>query len=422
MANNKDYPNILFISSNAFSTKNANGRVMEQLVHYLPDDNLSMIYFTGVDPDTKEGCTYLKITDREKLKYFFKKRNLGQFVKASNTKKQINKNSGGNGTHNGLSLLLREFVWKHGKWDRTNVDNLIKNKQPDIIFLNASRNIFVIDLALYVNKKFNLPIVLYTTEDEYFHHPSIFNLFNFIFYSKLRKEYKKLYKYVSETIVFHDGLKLLYDKEFNINSIVIHMSTTIDDKAVQKNKNVFTYAGNIDRGRDKTLLYIANGLKQISNDYKLRIISPSTKHINKKLLKMDNVILTNFMPYKEFLAAINSSPIVFNIESFRKKDKELIRSTFSCKTADLLASNSPVLVIGPLYCYCVNYFTSKKDSVFVASKQEDIIPTLKNMILHYDELNSYVDNAHKLVDLEFNEKKNSEIFLDVINKALNKAN
>ena len=416
------YPNILFVSSNAFSTRNANGRVMEQLVHDVPDANLSMIYFSGPDPDIKKDASYLKITDKEKMKGFFKKRNLGCFLDANHLEtitKSHNRNKH-SGTHSALSLLVREFIWKHGKWDRANIAKLVIDNKPDVVVLNASRNIFIIDLAIYLKKEYDLPIVVYTTEDECFHHPSFFNLFSFIFYSKVRKAYKRLYEFADETIVFHEGLKRLYDEKFKINSHVIMMSTDIDKASSIQDLNLFTYAGNIDRGRDRTLIEIANCLSQISNDYKLRVISPNLKLANKSFKNIQNIIISEPLPYEDFKKAIHSSPVAFNIESFLKKDKKLIGATFSCKTADLLGGNSPLLVVGPKYTYVVEYFLAHPECALVATDYSEIKPALLSLLQNREKVSLLVQNAHNLIGNCFDISKNSQAFIQVVLSVISK--
>lgn len=416
-------PNILFVSSNAFSSRNANGRVMEQLVHSIPDTNLSMIYFSGPNPDVKTGCRYLKLSDKEKMKSFFIEKNIGQFIafdELNTTKPTFSKKA--SGTHSALSLLLREYLWKHGKWDRTNIASLIIQAKPDIIVLNASRNIFVIDLAIYLKKQYNLPIVVYTTEDEYFHRPPFFFFLSRIFYAKVRSAYRRLYRCADETIAFHKGLKSLYDKEFQIDSKVIMMSTKIDNKTIPEDSHLFTYAGNIDRGRNMTIIEIAKALKEISNENKLRVISPNFRLAKKSFRKIDNILLSGPLSYAEFQKAIHSSPIAFNIESFRKRDKMLIGATFSCKTADLLGGSSPLLVVGPKYTYVVKYFINHPGCAAVVSDVKELKSALSGLLENHAESIRYVQNAHALIEIDFNLEKNSHDFLTLINNVLEKRN
>ncbi|MFA5283663.1 MAG: hypothetical protein WC366_04085 [Bacilli bacterium] len=419
----KQFPNILFVSSNAFSSRNANGRVMEQLAHSIPDSNLSMIYFSGPNPDVKTGCRYLKLSDREKMKSFFKAKNIGQFItfdESSITRPTFSKKA--SGTHSALSLLLREFIWKHGKWDRTNVADLIIQAKPDIIVLNASRNVFVIDLAIYLKEQYDLPIVVYTTEDEYFHRPSFFSFLSRIFYAKVRSAYRRLYRCADETIVFHSGLKSLYDKEFKIDSKVIMMSTKIDAETNPQDVHLFTYAGNIDRGRDMTIIEIARALKEISSENKLRVISPNFKLAKKSFRNIDNIMLSGPLSYSEFQKAIHSSPIAFNIESFRKRDKMLIGATFSCKTADLLGGLSPLLVVGPEYTYVIRYFIAHPECAAVVKDIRELKSALVNLLNNKVESARYVQNAHSLIEADFNLDKNANKFLMVIKGTLEKRN
>lgn len=417
----KQLPNILFVSSNAFSSRNANGRVMEQLVHFIPDSNLSMIYFSGPNPDVKTGCRYLKLSDREKMKSFFKAKNIGQFItfdESSIARPTFSKKT--SGTHSALSLLLREFIWKHGRWDRTNVADLIIQAKPDIIVLNASRNIFVIDLAIYLKKQYDLPIVVYTTEDECFHRPSPLSFLSRIFYAKVRSAYQRLYRCADETIVFHNGLKSLYDKEFKIDSKVIMMSTKIDTETNPLDAHLFTYAGNIDRGRDMTIIEIARALKEISSENKLRVVSPNFKLAKKSFKNIDNIMLSGPLSYSEFQKAIHSSPIAFNIESFRKRDKMLIGATFSCKTADLLGGSSPLLVVGPEHTYVVQYFIDHPECAAVVKDIKELKPALTNLLNDRSQSSRYVQNAHALIETDFNPDKNASKFLMVIKSTLEK--
>lgn len=421
----KDNINVLVISHNALAGENANAIVLTNMLSAFKETQIAQLFIQNDIPTSFKHSRFYKITDKIRLKGFFSKHTHGEIVDAtieqelnvSKTKKRSKLSSFL--STSALGELIRESVWKHGGFDYKHLTNWIGEFAPDVIVFVPGRTAFLNDLTLKIAETFNIPVLLYTTEDEYFHPKKKINFFHNIMLNKLKKSYQKLVsKRVTNMVLIQDRLTREYQKEFNVPCETIMMASKHSRSTSPYQEKLLLYAGNVDRGRISTLLEISKQLEKIDQLLLLTVIPGGvTEKELKPLKERFNVRVLEFMPYEEYIACLKNAYVLFNVDSFEEKYHKITTETFTGKTADLLRMGRPLCVVTPKYLYTYEYFTKYSNCAMVVGNLNDLNKALNKVIFNEDYRKAISENAYNLSQKNHNLETNSLRFQDAVYKS-----
>jgi len=379
-------PRILVISNNALSSENANGKTLAALLHNFSKENIAQFYIRPEVPDTDVAGKCFRITDREKLKSVFGRHQLlGSTVipllseKGSNTKfSSLSEKilfSKKKLIESGFARYVRELIWKNKKGSFDGLYRFIEDFHPDVVLLYASRSAFMIDIAVELAKKYSLPLMIYTSEDEYFHKVSWFKFYAQKCLKMLKKSYNQAVQIAASVITNHEKLTDLFHTEFDVPVKTIFLSSSVKPSTQPINGETpyFLYAGNVSSAlkRKDSLIDIANTLGKINPKYHLDVFPTNASKRTLRILKRNqSIVLHEPVPAKQLAEIIDKATIVFHCESFNRKIKGLITNSFSSKIPDLLGSSRPTLVYAPEYCAFYQYLKTEEATVLAASKSK----------------------------------------------------
>ena len=230
-----NYKKIFVISNNCFSKTNSNGRTLGNFfVGYSPE-NLAQFYLQSDSPDFEVCKNYFFASDSSVAKAFIKRKSAGSVVlekaelktgKADLSSKQRKI------PRNPFTMLIRNFFWNRNGW-RAKLNNWIKDFSPDIVLLQAGDAPFLYNIALQTAKKYDIPLMIYNSEDyyfkdyNYFKNSGITSILYPIFRCILKKSVKKTMNYASCSVYISEDLKSTYDMEFGKPSVAIYTSTEV---------------------------------------------------------------------------------------------------------------------------------------------------------------------------------------------------
>lgn len=387
---------VLVVSYNALSKENANGRTMEFLVHAFSKENLAQLFFSNENPDFSVCDKYYRVTEKQLLEAFLKRKKVGgavfpakipknaKVVKAPAGKlDRINsiakKNKGSN-----MVKFLRNSLWSltRKQWFNSALDEWICNFSPDVILTVSGKSSCFHNIVLNMAKKYSLPVVVYHCEDYCFKnmYPRSFMYGRYI--KGLKKSVDKLMKYASLAIYNSDAIKELYSAEYSTPSMVAYMSTDMQPvNKEQKNENlVLSYMGNLSLGRDRSLYQIGKALSKIDPSAKINIYAPGISEIfTEKLKEMPNMEYKGFVNYEECREIIAQSDILLHGESFNETIKQDLRIAFSTKIADSLASGVAFFVYAPKGIASTDYLL-KHNAACVATSKEELEEKLSELV------------------------------------------
>ncbi len=297
--------------------------------------------------------------------------------------------------------IAKNVVWKFTSWRKCGIKEFIKEVDPEIIFTLFCSDTEVNDLILYTKMNSNAKLVLYAWDDNYSW--CKFSANPVLWISKIfsRRKMRKVFKLSSKMYVISDLQKQDYEKKFK-KALTVLTKGAVFEKGIKINHSINTvlqlrYTGNIGNGRWKTLALIVDVLKKINkNEIKAQLQIYSATPITKKIrqaLECDNI--SDFMgnvSSDKIPCIQNEADVLIHVESFEKKEKSLVRQSFSTKIVDYLAMAKCILAAGPADVASIDYLM-KNDAAVVATSKNEIEDKLMMLIEHPDLIAQYGEKA-----------------------------
>lgn len=417
---------VLVISHNAFSTTNNMGKTLKALFNTFDKSKLAQLYFHSADSDIDMCTTSFRITDKDVVKSIFTRRKCGTCIDNDNTIEGNNKKS--NITHkigqkrNATKHLIRDFVWKVGNWKTTELMQWVEEFQPEAIFYASGYAMFSFDIAIYLSKKFNIPLITYFCDDYYDvdYRTGSNKLIAAARLNLFRKKVSEIVKQSSELIFISTTMMNKYNELFNKKGKVLMTPYSFSINEPKKSDDVITlsYLGSVQSNRWMVLRKIGEALEKINKDgikIKLDIYSMLDDEEVKSKLSIKNAM--------NFKGSINSeqvkevykkSDVLLHVESFLEDDVERVKHSVSTKVADCLASNRAFFVVASNEIASVKYL-KENNAAYIIDNEEKILTLLKEYFIDNKIDNKIINNAKVLANKNHNSVNNANMMKKIIN-------
>lgn len=419
---------LLIISNNALQLSNSNGRTLIKLLNNVSKNNIAQFCLSGI-PDFNFCDKCFILTDNDALDAIFSRK---KFINKSFIKNQTsfeinvlkNKKTSKKITRNCRNMVIRNLIWKTYFWWTKELDFFIKSFAPNVILFQAGDAPFMIDITLKISKKFNLPIIVFNSENfvlKKYMYSSIKkqNFWHLILHKSLKTKYKKLVKKAKSFVYSTEYLKEEFDKKYNSNSFVIYTSSNMNKLIPIKHDGfIISYIGNLGVGRYLALAEIAEVLDKFFPMMKLQIFGKFENDEEKQYVcKFSSVIYKGLISYEEIPFQMQKSDLLLHCESSERIEN--LKGAFSTKIADSLSCGIPFLVYASREYPFVKYLI-KNDAALIASNQNELIETLSLCLKDKNFLNQKVSNALNTALKYHNESKNSNLMFKLLLNAINK--
>ena len=323
--------------------------------------------------------------------------------------------------------LLRDFVWRYGKYDLEAMRQFVQCFNPDIIFSQRRGSIKMCRLENTIRRFTNAPIVAYTGDDEYSLHQLSFSPFFWIRRFWVRKWLEKMIPQYKLFYCQSERQMKEFQKKFGVATKFLVKCGVFGEKKVHNdvhNPIQVTYAGKLYCNRWKTLKLLADAIKRINLEYdKVKIqlniytadevTSTQNKYLNDGVHSIiHGKIAANLLPqiYKK-------SDIVLHIESFDKKNRLLTQDSFSTKVMDCLSSGCAVMAI----CWkghAAFQYLKKEDAAITASSEEEIYLNIKELVCNTDIICEYANKAYVCGKNNHQKEAVQKMLFDDFNKVI----
>lgn len=424
-------PKVLVISNNCFSKTDSNGRTLGGFFNGYPIDKLAQFYINKGINDFSVCNNYFTVSDSEALKSLYKKGRYGKIVNCDdNTNKQVNTVvTNKKSKKNPLTMLLRNFAWNMRKWWGEEFTNWVESFLPNLVLLQSGDSAFMVKLATDIAKKYNLPLVIYNSENYYFKNKNfmknsgIWSLFYPLFISNYRSQFKKMINYASLSIYNTEDLKCLYDNKFNTSSLSIYTSTDVvkKDNLSVNNTPIVSYLGNLGVGRHKSLIELANALQSINENYKLNVYGKfPSEDIKNEMLACKGINYAGFVSYDKVVDVMAKSDLLVHVENFDSYYVEDLKYAFSTKIADSLACGTPFLIYAP-NSLTETKFNLDNESAFCVTDKNLLKVEIEKALFNEDLRQKQVENAIKTTNKYFIKENNVKTFINAL-KSVYEAN
>lgn len=403
------YPKVLIISYNALRDDNNNGKTLFNLFKYFPDSHLTQIYFKNEFP-TRNLYKYIRITDSSIIKNrLFKKNTIEEIIDQSiiQNHKIAKEKKVKSIFKNDFVKIFREIVWRYFYKRTTEIEQLIKEFKPDVIFYDFGDQIYLTNFVLYLNFKYQIPIATFFTDD-YLNNKKFISPFKIIRKKLLNKVSKLLIKSSSKFFVISECMQREYEKFFNISSTIImnYSEFSYGSEKLSVNSNILTYIGNLHTNRWKSLIMLGKALDNLK--------TPSNIPLPQLLIysssKLSNKVLRKFNKIKslKFMGAVNSKEIsklhqqtdyLVHVEGFDDKSKDITRLSLSTKIPEYLQSQKCILAFGPSDVSSIEYLKKYSSAYVIESNNLNVI--LEKLTVFFEDINiskEIIRNAKELFE------------------------
>jgi len=223
-------PKVLVVSTNAWRDNTGINTLIE-LFKKWDKDKLAQIYTRSVLPKTKICDEFFQISENKVIRSIIRRKTItGKVVnnetileeadtKASDDEARLYNKA--RTKNSWMMAVLREIVWKLGKWKTKELDGFLNSCNPDVLFLPIYPTVYMGVLQNYIIRKTKKPAVCFIGDDNYTYKTGGINPIFYIHRFFLRKAVKKVVKACSKMFVMAPKQKEEYDKIFGVDSIVL---------------------------------------------------------------------------------------------------------------------------------------------------------------------------------------------------------
>lgn len=376
------------------------------------DAEFANIYCSPGKPDNNVCRNYFQITDTMMLKSLISRQKAGKIVsyKSETVIESIDLYEKENlklykflkSINLEVMRVMREAIWTLGKYDIDGLKRFIENFDPDIIFCARKASLKILRLERIVKDIYNVPLIVFTGDDEYslkqFRISPMFWIHRLNLRSKLSKNASLYSLYYTHSE--QQGKE--YNRKFGVDTKTLFKGADFPRNYVEKQINkpiTLVYAGKLYCNRWKSLAQIAYYIKKINEDDVKIVLNIYTRDaITKKQDKLLNDKKNSYI-----LGPVNAdrlkeiyekADIALHVESFDIKNKLLTRYSFSTKIIDCLNSTCAVMAI------CWNQHTGYKyleseDAAICVDNYEKLKEVLNEIVSNPSIVDEYRNKAWK---------------------------
>lgn len=425
----------MIVGTVPYNTKSTS-RAFDAYFHYWEKENLAQIFSNTKKPCKGHCKTLFQITDYRVLQCWLRKKidtgvifhydDLDTEWKDSDLELGDSKVEAAyklGRKHTPLTHLLRGVLWKKHFWCTEKLNKWLDAFKPKCVFLAFSDDYFIPQIAMYVAKRYNVPIVSCIGDDYYFNVEKTLSPVYHLYKSTYKKLIDKILTWPGSAIYISDKIRDKYNSEFELGGETVYLTSTVRRKqfsAINCECPVITYFGNIRMGRNNSLNDIGYALGKINPQYMLEVYSnEKDEQIYQVFKDNPNVKYMGSVPYTQVQKRMSQSDITVIVEGFEEKDINLSRYSLSTKAADALASGSSILTYGSMESGIIEYMQTTGASM-VCTERNRLIECIKILMADQKLQKQYYEQAIVMTKKNHNLEACCTISEQVILGAINK--
>lgn len=402
---NKDIK-ILVLSVSAWNSK-VGYNTWPALLEGADPNNVANITLRSEIPDSNVCNNYFCISENRVIKSIFN-RNIktGKRVEpitvdntnSADLKEHNNRYNKMKSHRNFTTLMVREFLWKLGKWKTKELKDFIKDFSPDVIIYSMDGYIHFNTICKFTKRYTNAKSIGFFCDDNFTYKQSnSFGLKLLRFFQ--RKSLKKL---VKETDAFWAITKMTKeeaDEVFDVNCTVLTKPLSQLPVFVEQSVCMpinLLYTGNLQIGRDLSLIKVVNALREINKENIKFSVDVYTKTFLsdeiKEQIECEYCTVNPPIPQEEVLNLQKQANILLFLEDVDGPDAQTARLSFSTKITDYLSSGKCILAVGCPDTAPMKYFL-EEDSAIIATDHNSLVEKFNLILKDQGILNEYSKKA-----------------------------
>lgn len=429
------HPRVLIVGTVPYNKKSTS-RAFEAYFHNWEKENLAQIFSNTKKPCKGHCGTLYQITDHKMLKRWFSpKVDTGVIFEYDQLETEWADNDleVGNAAaeqayrlgakHTPLTHFLRGILWRKKFWCTPKLNAWLDEFRPECVFLSFSDDYFIPRIALYVARRYNIPIVSSIGDDYYFNtHFSLSPVYH-LYKQTYKALIRKVLAYKGSAIYISDKIRDKYNSHFGLDGETVYLTSEVERKAyapISTDRPLITYFGNIRMGRNHSLNEIGRVLGQINPDYRLEVYSNENDPAYTKVFEGNpNVFYGGSIPYAQVQDKMNRSDVTVIVEGFENEDIDQSRYSLSTKAADALASGAAILAYGSQECGIIEYMQSTRAAV-VCTEKTQLVAAICGLLEDEPAQRERYRQAIKVTEANHNLASSCAVFEDVVRRAMEK--
>lgn len=373
MNTNDSFPRLLIVGTVPYN-RQSTSRAFDAYFHNWPHDRLAQVFSNAAEP-LKGHCGQLyQITDKMMLnRWMHRSAQVGRLYRReelkdeSYTNRDFNPNLAGANSrlhrygarHTPLTHLLRKALWRKKYWNTPELNQWLEDFKPECVFLSFSNDFFILEIALYIARKFDIPICSSTGDDYYFDGKFCFNPLYYLYHEWYKSLNREVFRHKGSAIYIGDKIRDKYNGAFGLDGETVYLVSDIERRPfrpIDKANFTVRYFGNIGFGRNLSICDVATALARIKPDIRVEVYS-GERHADKikPLQQHPNIDFKGSIPYVDVMEKTIDSDILLVVEGLSKSDVNLTRYALSTKVADSLASGCNIVGYGSDECGAIEY-------------------------------------------------------------------
>lgn len=423
-------PKVLVVGINAWK-EGATTHTLMEIFRCWDPERLALVYTRADLPNTKVCENYFQISESQVLKSVFKPwKTVGRVVQNTGvvdieeSKQEQERYAKAHKKNSSLLPLLREFVWKFGRWKSKELKEFVRQFDPDIIFIPIYPTAYMGRIQRYITKLTGKPTVCYLADDNY-SYDSCDTLWRYVQRFWLRRHVAPIAKNCSEMFVIVEKEKEDTDQRFGTDSVILTKGIDFTNRTFEPvsitSPIKFVYTGSMVIGRDKTLALLADSINKVNSDgnVKAELYIYSQTQPSDEILSRINVGASHYcgrVGRDEVIDIQKNAHVVVFAEALSGKEANAAKLSFSTKITDYLSNGKCILAIGKDYIAPIDYFT-RNDSALVASDVDSIAIRVQEIIEKPSLINEYGSKAFECARRNHDKHVIAERFVSVMKKA-----
>lgn len=345
-------------------------------------DSVANICLRGEIPDSKASNNYFHISENKVIKSIINRSiKTGCRLEAVDTAKTSADLTEHNNRYRKLkkhrsffTLMVREIVWKLGKWKSPELDRFIVDFNPDVVLYSMDGYIHFNRLCRYAKKISGAKTIGFFADDNFTYKQSRkFGDRAFRFFQ--RRSLKKLAKNTDAFWAISDMTKKEADAFFGIDCKVLtkplNRVPTVEYGEIAKPIRML-YTGNLFIGRDRSLLKIVNAIKKLPENSFVIDVYTQTQLSDEKRQAIESGNICRIyapIPQKEVLEKQKEADVLIFLEDIDGPDAHTARLSFSTKITDYLSSGKCILAVGCEDTAPMQYFIDENAAIVATSEE-----------------------------------------------------
>lgn len=420
---------ILIIAHNALDRNNNMGRTLEKQFCDIESDELAQLYLKAGVPKSDLCKEFFRLSDVDVFKSIFTRKAAGCAVDLTDVAPNLESSPASSkleaairkkGNRRSSIYFLRNVIWYFGKWRSAELDAWLDKVSPDVIYFASGDYSFAYDVALYIAKKLNIPLIIGCYDDYFIGKKKTLNPFDHIVYKSFMKHVKAAFDYASLFTSLSEKMTEDYEKLFKTRGETVYVPTTIDPERVtgRIRKERIIYAGNIGNGRAEQLAKIGRCIRSLgrSDITHIDVYSGEGRAEPLSYMTEENGIAFHGKISPERVEELMcESKYVLHVEAFDYENKRRVAYSVSTKTADCLSCGACMIAFGPDDVALIEYL-KKNEAAWVISDEAELCEKLTMIFDDEEKRDKLISNAFELSKKNHDRKKNGEHFAKLLSE------